>query len=184
MPELALWTAEVAAAPGPSPASVVRRLAELGSRPSVAEAEGARRESTPWAYRVLARQLGAERPAAEPADLTSRGLPADALAIASAQTGVPLLAFDAARLDGALALRRARAGERLGAGDPELAEGQVVMADHARPVAVVLGQSATETAASADTERVLLAAVQAKGVPTLAVEEALWTAIEVLRERI
>src|SRR3954452_17684351 len=57
-PELALWTAEVTAQPGPSPESVVRRLAE--PRSSAAEAGGARRESTPWAYRVLARQLGTE----------------------------------------------------------------------------------------------------------------------------
>jgi hypothetical protein len=32
------------------------------------------------------------------------------------------------------------------------------------------------------TERVALAAVQAKGVPDLSVEEALWTAIEIMRE--
>jgi TetR/AcrR family transcriptional regulator len=179
LPELALWTAEVAATPGPSPESVVRRLSE--PRSSAAEAEGAPRESAPWAYRVLARQLGAEPPPRTEASGESAGLPQDALAIATAQTGVPLVAFDAARLNGGLALRRARAGERLG--DEELREGQVVMADLERPVALVLGPSATDCEVSADTERVVLAAIQAKGVPTLAVEEALWTSIEVLRER-
>jgi TetR/AcrR family transcriptional regulator len=176
-PELALWTAEATAAPGPSPESVVRRMSE--PRPSAAEAEGAPRASAPWAYRVLARQIGAQPPASPSNE--SAGLPQDALSIATAQTGVPLVAFDAARLNGGLALRRARAGERLG--DEELQEGQVVMADLERPVALVLGATATDCEVSADTERIIVAAIQAKGVPTLAVEEALWTSIEVLRER-
>src|SRR5919204_6745790 len=175
-PELALWTPEVAARPGPSPAAVISRLAD--PRPSAAAGEGARRESAPWAYRVLARQLKVEPP---PLDepLESAGLPKDALALATRQTGVPLVAFDAARLDGSLALRKARAGERLGKTGPELEEGQVVMADRRTPVALVLGKCATDSEVSADTERIVIAAIQAKGVPTLAVEEALWTAIEV-----
>jgi TetR/AcrR family transcriptional regulator len=181
LPELALWTAETAARLGPSPEPVLRRLTELGG-PSAAEAEGARRESTPWAYRVLARQIGADSPprstSAESA--SSAGLPDDALTIATAQTGVPLLAFDAAKLDGGLALRRARAGERLG--DDELDEGRVVMADRGRPLALLLGSRAPHAEVGNRTRRILLAAVQAKGVPTLAVEEALWTAIEILRE--
>jgi hypothetical protein len=57
------------------------------------------------------------------------------------------------------------------------------MADLERPVALVLGPTAADSAVSADTERIVIAAIQAKGVPTLAVEEALWTSIEVLRER-
>jgi B3/4 domain len=179
-PELALWTAEVAARPGASPEAVVRRLSE--PRASAAEAGGARRESAPWAYRVLARQLGADPQPEEP-NSQSAGLPADALAIATHQTGVPLLAFDAEKLDGGLALRRSRAGERLGKNGPELGEGRVVIADRRAPVALLLGAGATDSEVSAKTGRIVLAAVQAKGVPTLAVEEALWTAIEVLRER-
>ena len=194
-PELALWTAEVIARAGPSPESVTRRLAQLGSRLTAAAAEGARRESTPWAYRVLARQLGADAaeesltPAerlalhsTEEGEPETAGLPADALVIATAQTGVPLLAFDATRLNGSLALRRARAGERLGRAGTELQEGQVVMADRELPVAVLLGPRAPEAEVDAASERIALAAIQAKGVPTLAVEEALWTAIEIMRE--
>lgn len=170
--ELALWTVEVSASPGPSPEPVAKRLSETA--PSLAAAEGARRESAPWAYRVLARQLGTEPLSREPTT-ESRGLPADALTIATNQTGVPLLAFDSAELNGDLALRRARAGEQLGE------EGQVVIADREKPVAIVLGPQAHEVTTS--TERVTVAAIQAKGVPTLAVEEALWTAIEIMRER-
>jgi AcrR family transcriptional regulator/DNA/RNA-binding domain of Phe-tRNA-synthetase-like protein len=184
LPELALWTAELAARPGPSPQAVRARLEALGSRLTGAEAAGARRESTPWAYRVLARQLGVEEGTATPAEelalrpseVTSCGLPEDALAIATLETGVPLLAFDAERLAGELALRRARDGEELGA------EGSVVIADRDRPVAVLLGERAPGVAVTETTERITLAAVQAKGVGDLAVEEALWTAIEIMGE--
>jgi hypothetical protein len=162
----------VSARPGSSPESVVKRLSETA--PSLAAAEGARRESAPWAYRVLARQLGSEPLSREPTP-ESGGLPTDALTIATNQTGVPLLAFDSAELNGELALRRARAGEQLAE------EGQVVIADREKPVAIVLGPQAHEVTTS--TERVTVAAIQAKGVPTLAVEEALWTAIEIMRER-
>lgn len=188
LPELALWTAEVDARPAKSPESVLGRLEALGTRVSAAEATGARRESTPWAYRVLARQLGdddtaaaglieqlALRPA-EPADLATAGLPQDALLIAVLETGVPLLAFDADRLEGELALRRARAGEPLGR------EGSVVVADRERPLAVLLGEHAEGAAVGKGTRRIALAAIQAKGVGNLAVEEALWTAIEIMRE--
>jgi TetR/AcrR family transcriptional regulator len=176
-PELALWTAALAATPGKSPDSVITRLRE--PRSSVAEAGGARRESTPWAYRVLARQLGLQ-PLSQPSTNEQAGLPADALTIAGAQTGVPLIAFDASKLDGSLALRQARAGERLG--DEQLDDGRVVMADRERPLALLLGPQAADTEVTATTERIVLAAIQAKGVPTLAVEEALWTAIEIMRE--
>lgn len=183
LPGLALWTVEVATRPGPTPETVRRRLRELQAQPRVAEAEGTRRESTPWAYRVLARQLGRGSYAqAEPEAIESAGLPQDGLAIATAQTGVPLIALDAARLNGSLALRRARAGELLGNGADELDEGQVVIADRERPLAVLLGPLANSSQVAATTRRVVVAAVQAKGVPTLAVEEALWTAIEILRE--
>jgi TetR/AcrR family transcriptional regulator len=192
-PELGLWTAEADGGSGKSPAAVKKRLAAMGARLTGAEAGGARQESTPWAYRVLLRRLGIDpntprtaveelalrRPGAE-ARLESAGLPGDALAIAALETGVPVLAFDAARLSGALALRRAREGERLGGVD--LREGQVVIADHERPVAVLFGEQAPDAAVSGRTRRIALAAVQVKGVPDLGVEEALWTAIEVMRE--
>jgi DNA/RNA-binding domain of Phe-tRNA-synthetase-like protein len=141
---------------------------------------------------VLARQVGAsdekdlsqaERLALSTADaapLVSAGLPEDALVVAAVETGVPLLAFDAAALNGGLALRRARGGERIGG--HELEEGTVLIADRERPLAVLLGPRASDVAVTGATERIVLAAIQAKGVPTLAVEEAMWTAIEIMRE--
>jgi TetR/AcrR family transcriptional regulator len=184
LPELALWTAEVAAHPAAKSSTAVRRrLKQLANRPS---GEGTPRESTPWAYRVLLRQLGvdpsearslAERLALRPDELQglgSAGLPGDALAIATLETGVPLLAFDAAKLRGELALRRARAGEAF--------DGRVVIADERSPVAALFGETATAVMPGGKTKRIALAAVQAKGVPDLSVEEALWTAIEIMRE--
>jgi hypothetical protein len=177
-PELALWTAEVPAVPGQSPAAVDRRIQALLRRPSGAEAEGTRRESTPWAYRVLVRQLGVD--AAEPRTLSERlalgahdvhsaGLPDDALLVATLETGVPLLAFDAAKLHGQLALKRAP-------------DGRVVIADEKQEVAALFGETASAVAPTSRSRRIALAAVQAKGVPDLSVEEALWTAIEIMRE--
>jgi AcrR family transcriptional regulator/DNA/RNA-binding domain of Phe-tRNA-synthetase-like protein len=195
LPELALWSAEVAARPAAkSPAPVRRRLEELSGTPAAAEAEGTRRESTPWAYRVLLRQLGVdpaeassatERLALRPEDaqaLTSAGLPHDALTIATLETGVPLIAFDAAKLHGDLALRRARAGETLGPKSAPLPEGKVVIADERSAVAALFGHTTAAVRPTSKTKRIVLAAVQAKGVPDLSVEEALWTAIEIMRE--
>src|SRR5207248_4785467 len=113
-PELALWIAEVHARTGDSPPAVRRRLEEAAHRLTAAAAIGDRGESTPWAYRVFARRLGIDpdepqraveavalrKDSAESSD--SGGLLEDALLIAVAQTGVPVLAFDAAELDGEL----------------------------------------------------------------------------------
>jgi DNA/RNA-binding domain of Phe-tRNA-synthetase-like protein len=121
-----------------------------------------------------------ERPRAERVD--SAGLPDDALLVAVAATGVPVLAFDAARIDGELWLRRARPGESLGAGGQAIEPGRPVIADRTRPVAVPFGAANPDAAVSAATQRMALAALQVKGVPDMSVEEALWTAIEIVRE--
>ena len=71
--------------------------------------------------------------------LRSENLVDDALTIAIAETGVPLIAFDAERVDGDLGLRLARSGESLGEARP-LSARQLVIADGERPVAVVLGE--------------------------------------------
>ena len=126
-PELALWTAEVGARTGDSPPAVRRRLGDTARRLTATAAIGGRGESTPWTYRVFARRLGVDpdepQSAVEAAALRkgtgepsrSAGLLEDALLIAVAQTGVPVLAFDVDALDGELWLRRARTGEQAGA---------------------------------------------------------------------
>jgi TetR/AcrR family transcriptional regulator len=193
-PELALWTAAVPGKSGASPPAVRRRLDETARRLTSAAAIGDRGESTPWAYRVFARRLGIDpdepRHAVEVAALRrgsgepspSAGLLDDALLIAVAQTGVPVLAFDADELDGELWLRRARPGERLGGGTRPIPDGRPVLADAGRAVAAPFGAGDLAAAVTPATERVALAALQVKGVSEMSVEEALWTVVEILRE--
>jgi DNA/RNA-binding domain of Phe-tRNA-synthetase-like protein len=102
--------------------------------------------------------------------------------IATVETGVPLLAYDAARLEGELGLRLAIAGERLGGDGHDLRGGEIVVADEAHPLAILFGLTAERRGVHPDTFSVLLAAVQVKGVPDVSVEEALWIAAETLAE--
>jgi hypothetical protein len=191
-PELALWITEVAAEPAESPAPVLRRMQAAGDRVTGADAIGTRGESTPWAYRVFARRLGidpdeAERPveaaalqqAARAANDASGALPADAQLIAVAETGVPVLAFDADRLDGDLWLRRAAPGERVG--DRAIEPGRPVLADRTRVIAVPFGPQAPDAAIDKSTKRMTFVALQVKGVPDVGMEEALWTVVEIAR---
>lgn len=194
LPDLAIWTAAVDARPGRTPAAVARRLRGMRDRLSGARATGVRDESAPWAYRVLARRLGVD-PAAvrDPAEqaalhrldasaVQTGGLPDDALLVAALETGVPLVAFDADALAGTLSLRHARGGERLG-GDagPELTPAGVVIADPAHPRAVLFGDRDTGARPHEGTERLVIAGLQAKGIPDVSMQEALWTAVEILR---
>ena len=57
-----------------------------------------------------------------------------------------------------------------------------MIADHAHPVAALLGETAAALTPTSKSKRIVLVAIQAKGVPDLSAEEALWTAIEILRE--
>jgi AcrR family transcriptional regulator/DNA/RNA-binding domain of Phe-tRNA-synthetase-like protein len=192
-PEIGLWTAEVPFAAGATPDAVRRRLTASGPGLTAAAAIGAREESTPWAYRVFARRVGADpadaRNPVEAAalhrgsadDPEPAGLPDDALMIAVAETGVPVLAFDADELDGELWLRPARAGERV-AGGPEIPPGRPVLADSSRVLATPFGEGPAAAEVGRGTGRVALAAIQVKGVPEVGVEQALWTVVEILRE--
>jgi AcrR family transcriptional regulator/DNA/RNA-binding domain of Phe-tRNA-synthetase-like protein len=186
-PELAIWTAELNARAVTSPDAVRRRLEAAGDRVTGADAIGTRSESTPWAYRVFARRLGIDPDSAESAveaAAMQRGqtsppgsLPEDAQLIAVAETGVPVLAFDADRIDGDLWLRRAAPGERVG--DHPVEPGRPVLADRTRAVAAPFGPSDQSMGITPETERMTLVALQVKGVPDLGVEEALWTVVEI-----
>ena len=118
-PGLSLATVEVDGRPGRSPDHVRRRLRDLSDRLFGAEAIRLRGRPIPWAYRVFFRQIGLDpdrdRTPVEQLVLDrlqdgcfrSRGLPADALTIATVETGVALRAFDADRLEGGLCIRDA-----------------------------------------------------------------------------
>jgi DNA/RNA-binding domain of Phe-tRNA-synthetase-like protein len=191
-PELALWITELAVTAADSPASVRRRMREAGDRVTGADAIGTRSESTPWAYRVFARRVGIDPDEAERAveaaalqqhaplaEIAKGTLPGDAQLIAVAETGVPVLAFDADRLDGELWLRRAAPGERVG--DRGIDPGRPVLADRTRVVAVPFGPADPEAAITASTTHMTFVALQVKGVPDVGVEESLWTVVEIAR---
>ncbi len=98
----------------------------------------------------------------------------DAIVVAVMETGVPVWALDAAEVDGPLGIRPAAEGEPVG-GIP-LPAGRLVVADSSRPVAVLYGE--TGFPPTKKTERVTLFSVQVAGVPSIHVEEALWTVFD------
>jgi DNA/RNA-binding domain of Phe-tRNA-synthetase-like protein len=190
-PELGLVHAPLAARPRKSPRDVKERLRQLADRYTGAKVIHMRQDAVPWAYRVFSRQVGidpdtdwtpVERIAVERlrhGGLASENLVDDALTIAIAETGVPVFALDADRVEGELGLRLARDGEELVGVRPLLAR-QLIVADDARPVALVLGDVGHDAGVTWDTQRMILCALRVKGVPPIAVEEALWTAAETL----
>ena len=191
-PELRLLHAAVDARPARSPRDVKERLHALADRYTGGKVIHMRQDSVPWAYRVFSRQVGidpdSDRTPVEAialerlrhGGLRSENLLDDALTIATAETGVPVIALDADRVDGDLGLRLARPAERLGPTRP-LSARQIVVADASRPVAVVLGDVAEDAGVTSACERMVLCALQVKGVPRIAAEEALWLGAEVLQ---
>jgi DNA/RNA-binding domain of Phe-tRNA-synthetase-like protein len=190
-PELGVVHAPLAARPGRTPPDVRERLRELANRYTGGRVIHMRQDAVPWAYRVFARQVGidpdTDRTPVEAIALErlrhggfrSHNLVDDALTIAICETGVPVFALDAERVEGEPGLRLSRPGERL-AGARPLPARQIVVADDARPVAVVLGEVSHDAGVTGGTERMILCALRVKGVPPIAVEEALWTTAEVL----
>jgi DNA/RNA-binding domain of Phe-tRNA-synthetase-like protein len=191
-PELALTYAEVPVRPGRSPDAVRGRLRDASDRFTGAKAIALRQQPIPWAYRVFFRHVGIDpderRTPIEAIALErmraggfqSRNVVDDALLLATLETGVPVLAFDAAAVAGTLGLRVSSGGDALG--DLPLGSGQVVVADDARVLAVLFGETADGCAVQPSSSRMLLAGVRVKGVPDVSVEEALWVAAETVSE--
>jgi DNA/RNA-binding domain of Phe-tRNA-synthetase-like protein len=193
-PELALWSVVVAARSGRSPEPVRERLRALADRIRGPQALALRSQPVPWAYRVFFRHIGLDpdehRTPVEALALErllKGGLPSeslldDALTIAVLETGVPLWGLDADRLEGDLGLRGAEAREPFGRGEGalELPAGRLVVADSDNPVAVLFGDVAPGAGVTRETARIALFSVQVAGVPAMYVEEALWTATDIL----
>jgi DNA/RNA-binding domain of Phe-tRNA-synthetase-like protein len=193
-PELRLVHTTFAARSGRSPAAVKERLKVMSDRFTGPKAVQVRQQPVPWAYRVFFRQIGID-PDDQPTPpeaaalermmagaFASQNLLDDALTIATVETGVPVLAYDAERLDGDPGLRLALAGELLGGAGRDLRGGEIVVADEAHPIALLFGDTAERRGVHPGTTRMLLAAVQVKGVPDVSVEEALWIVAETLVE--
>jgi DNA/RNA-binding domain of Phe-tRNA-synthetase-like protein len=192
-PGLGVAWIEVDTPPRKSPEPVRRRLRDLSDRFYGSQAIHMRERPIPWAYRVFYRQIGLDpdrnRTPVEQLALerlhdgafVSRGLPDDALTIATVETGVALCAFDAERLQGRLSIRDSAPGESLSGRPGELAHGTLTVADERGPVALLFGDTGEGYGVDRESRRVAIAAVQVKGVPQIAVDEALWMVATSLR---
>ena len=181
-PGLRVWTARVAARTGRTPRELRERLRLLADRFRGSEAIALRQRPVPWAYRVLYRHLGIDPDAARtPVEeiaverllkggFSPQGLPEDALALATLETGVPVYAVDADTLAGALVLAP---------GD----DGRLVLGDDAGTVAVLFRPPLPDRLPGRHTRAIALIAVQAPGVDDIYVEEAVWTAAAALAAR-
>jgi DNA/RNA-binding domain of Phe-tRNA-synthetase-like protein len=185
-PGLGIAWIEIDGRPGRSPEPVRRRLRDLSDRFYGAHAIHLRERPIPWAYRVFFRQIGLDpdhtRTPVEKLVLdrlqeggfTTKGLPADALTIATVETGVALRAFDADRLEGRLCIRDSAPGESLPGRRAELPHGSLAIADEQGPVGLLFGAIADGYGVERGTRRIAVAAIQVNAVPQIAVDEALW----------
>lgn len=192
-PGLALRFVTVDGGSGRSPREVRDRLAGLASRFSGAQAINLRHQPIPWAYRVFYRHIGLDpdeqRTPVEQLALErmrkggfpSQSLLDDALTIAIVESGVALRAFDADRITGRPGIRASESGEELEGRPGELPPGTLVIADEERPLALLFGATGAGRGVTKKSTRTLLCGIQVKGVPEIAVEEAVWLATEVLR---
>jgi DNA/RNA-binding domain of Phe-tRNA-synthetase-like protein len=192
LPGLAVQWTEVPARAGRTPRPVRERMRALADRITGEKVVQMRQDEVPWAYRVLWRRLGVdpdvdrtpiERLMLERlrwGGVRSHGMPADAAAIATLETGVPVCVFDADAIEGDLGLRPAVAGERMGGEGEAVRAGEIVYADRDRPVARLSGDVAPGCAATERTTAMAVAVLAAPSVSQMALDEALWTASELL----
>jgi DNA/RNA-binding domain of Phe-tRNA-synthetase-like protein len=187
-PGLGIAWVEVDVRPARSPEPVRRRLRDLSDRFYGAQAIHMRERPIPWAYRVFYRQIGLDpdrtrTPIEQLAferiregAFKSDGLPADALTIATVETGVALRAFDADRLSGSLCIRDSAPGEALLGQAGKLSRGTLMIADEKSPVGLLFGSTGEGYGVGPKSRRLAIVAVQVNGVPQIAVSEALWMA--------
>lgn len=171
-----------------SPDPVRRRLRDLSDRFYGSHAIHMRERPIPWAYRVFFRQIGLDpdrtRTPVEQLALDrlhdgafiSRGMPDDALTVATVETGIALRAFDASRIEGDLCIRDSAPGESLPGKPGGLPRGTLTIADGRAPLTLLFGGLPVDHTIDAETRRIAVVAVQVKGVPQAAVDEALWIA--------
>lgn len=191
-PGLGLHWIAFEARSGRSPQLVRERLRDMSNRIAGPQAIEMRQRPIPWAYRVFFRQVGIDpderRTPIEQIVLDrlrhggfrSRNLLDDAMTIATFETGVALIAFDSDEISPPPQLRLARPGELIGEARRPLSQGQIVIADRERALAVLFADLAPERGVRPETRRMTVAAVQVEGVPDIAVEEALWTVEEIV----
>jgi DNA/RNA-binding domain of Phe-tRNA-synthetase-like protein len=178
---------------GRSPEALKERLRSLSDRIAGAQAIQLRQKPIPWAYRVFFRHIGLDPDTTRtPIEqlifermhdgrFKSRNRVEDALTIATVEVGVALRAFDADRVEGRLGLRLSAEGEGFEGRVSPLPEGTIVVADEKRPLGILFDRTAEGRGVKRATSKVLIAAIGVRGVPDIALEEALWVAGSALR---
>jgi DNA/RNA-binding domain of Phe-tRNA-synthetase-like protein len=192
-PGLSIVSTVIEAKTGRSPEALKERLRTLSDRIAGAQAIQLRQQPIPWAYRVFFRHIGLDPDTTRtPIEqliferihdgrFKSRNRVDDALTIAMVEVGVALRAFDADRVEGRLGLRLSAEREGFEGRVSPLPEGTIVVADEKRALGILFDRTAEGREVKRGTGRVLLAAVGVRGVPDIALEEALWVAGSALR---
>ena len=178
-----------------SPPPVLRSLQHVANRYRGSSVVAMRTKPVPQAYRAFFRQIGldpdVQRIPSERAALArliqggfrSVDLITDACLIALIETGVPVTALDADRVDaGGLGIRPAAPGDRERAAPDAagLEPGTLAIADRRVVHAPLFGDPVSGHGPGPATERVTLYTIGVDGVPTIHLEEALWIVLELL----
>lgn len=192
-PGLSIVSTAIETTSGRSPEALRERLRSLSDRIAGAQAIQLRQKPIPWAYRVFFRHIGLDPDTTRtPIEqlifdrmhdgrFKSRNRVDDSLTIAMVEVGVALRAFDADRVEGRLGLRLSAAGEGFEGRVSPLPDGTIVVADEKRALGILFDRTAEGRGVKRGTRRVLLAAIGVRGVPDIALEEALWVAGSALR---
>jgi DNA/RNA-binding domain of Phe-tRNA-synthetase-like protein len=192
-PGLSIASTALETTTGRSPEALKQRLRDLSDRIGGAQAIQLRQKPIPWAYRVFFRHIGLDPDTTRtPVEqlifermhdgrFASRNRVDDAITIATVEVGVALRAFDADAVSGRLGLRLSDEGESFEGRVTPLPPGTIVIADERQALSVLFGRTAEGQGVRRGTRRVLVAAIGVKGVPDIALEEALWVAGSALR---
>jgi DNA/RNA-binding domain of Phe-tRNA-synthetase-like protein len=173
---------------GRSPEALKEQLRGLSNRFGGAQAINLRQLPIPSAYRIFFRHIGLD-PDQTPTPVEQASLDRmrdgrfrsqnrldDAITIATIEVGAAIRAFDADKVAGRLGLRLSEPDERFEGRSSPLPDGTIVIADEERALEVLFGATAKGRGVVSQTKRTTLAAIQVRGVPGVALEEALWLA--------
>jgi DNA/RNA-binding domain of Phe-tRNA-synthetase-like protein len=192
-PGLSLVSTVIETTPGRSPEPLREHLRTLSDRIAGAQAIQLRQQPIPWAYRVFFRHIGLDPDSTRTpieqlifdrihdGSFKSRNRVDDALTIGMVEVGVALRAFDADRVEGRVGLRLSAAREAFEGRVSPLPDGTIVVADEQRPLGILFDRTAEGRGVGRGTRRVLVVAIGVRGVPDIALEEALWVAGSALR---
>ena len=192
-PGLSIVSTTIETKTGRSPEALKEQLRALSDRIAGAQAIQLRQKPIPWAYRVFFRHIGLDPDTTRtPVEqlifermhggrFASRNRVDDALTIGMVEVGVALRAFDADRVSGRIGLRLSEEGERFEGRVSPLPDGTIVVADEERALGILFDRTAEGRGVRRGTGRVLVVAIGVRGVPDIALEEALWVAGSALR---